>query len=41
MYMERLMVEAEVEYTQVAGVLLFDLFNQPSCQPMTSPSVVY
>ena len=40
-YIERLMAEAEVEYLQVAGVLPFDPFNQPSCQPMTSLSVVY
>ena len=40
-YMERLVAEAEVEYIQVAGVLPFDPFDQPSCQPMTSPSIVY
>ena len=34
-------VEVEVEYTQVAGVLPFDPFDQPSCQPVASLIVVY
>ena len=40
-YIKRLMAEAEVEYIQITSVLPFDPFDQPSYQPMTSPSIIY